>query len=754
MSTSQYLLGTAELAVIAAALGLGAYNVRALLVPAWTGALARLAEIILGLSALVVIAELLGLFKLLEEVPLVVACVIVGLAGAWWARSRGIRHEVEAPEARPSRAMIAVAIVAAAVVVTHWAQPTEQSLDRGMYFQDSTWYHMSFSGRFAETGEVGPLHFTDPLKLAAWFYPQNNELLHGVGIVALDSDFLSPLINLVWVALALLAAWCIGRPYAVGGVTVAGAAVVLDSEMMVGTQAGNAPNDIAGLFFLLAALAFLIDGAATARAAPEVASAPPIAGGANDDDGDPDERFPEHPDRGVIEDVPVAGDPRALAGIGVGPLFLGGLAAGLGIGTKITLLATLGVLTIGIAYLAWPRHWVRALGIWLGGMVITAGFWYGRNIIHAVFPFPQIDKLGPIDLPGPQQIALYPRAPHSLSEYWNDPRVWDYKLFPVLDDRLGPLWPVVLAAAVAGLLLALFKGGSYFMRVLAITGIVAGLAYVFTPLTASGDPYDPSGFDANLRYVAPVLIIAFVLLPLVPMMRHGIRPWVLIGFFGALILGGTITQSNWEAAHLDESIELALLLVGVPALMVAVGRAGAPAAAIWGVGLATLIAVVALGRVQKDQYLEHRYLADVAPPLTGGFRATPQWTPLQEWGREAEDERIGVSGRAAAFGQYFFYGNDLSNHVQYIGEELRRGTFRPINNCVLWRVAINEGGYDYVVTTPRVGESEDRDPPENVWTFRDPNANLFLRSGPARIYKINGKLDPGTCEELGDLAHT
>ena len=83
MSLSQYLLGAAELAVIAAALGLGAYYVRALLVPAWTGALARLAEFVLGISALVVIAELLGLLKLLEEVPLVLACALVGLGAAY-----------------------------------------------------------------------------------------------------------------------------------------------------------------------------------------------------------------------------------------------------------------------------------------------------------------------------------------------------------------------------------------------------------------------------------------------------------------------------------------------------------------------------------------------------------------------------------------------------------------------------------------------------------------------------------------------
>ncbi len=79
MSTSQYLLGAAELAVIAAALGLGAYHVRALLVPSWTGALARLAEVVLGLSALIVVSEILGVLSLFKELPLVLGCVAAGL---------------------------------------------------------------------------------------------------------------------------------------------------------------------------------------------------------------------------------------------------------------------------------------------------------------------------------------------------------------------------------------------------------------------------------------------------------------------------------------------------------------------------------------------------------------------------------------------------------------------------------------------------------------------------------------------------
>ncbi len=72
MSTGRYLLGAAELAVIATALGLGAYHLRALLAPAWTGALARLAEVVIGVSMLILVSELLGVLGLFKEVPLLI----------------------------------------------------------------------------------------------------------------------------------------------------------------------------------------------------------------------------------------------------------------------------------------------------------------------------------------------------------------------------------------------------------------------------------------------------------------------------------------------------------------------------------------------------------------------------------------------------------------------------------------------------------------------------------------------------------
>ena len=310
--------------------------------------------------------------------------------------------------------MVAIGIAAAALVVIHWAHPDQPGDRPGHVLPGHHLVPHVLLGPVRPDGarRAAPLHRPAQARRPGSI-PQNSELLHGVGIVFLKTDFLSPLINLMWVALCLLAAWCVGRPYAIGGVTVLGAAVVLDSNMLVGSQAGQAPNDVAGLFFLMAAIAFLVDGAASAHAAREAASARRTEGYTATPTGELEP--------GVVEDVPVEGDPRALATVGAGPLFMAGLAAGLGIGTKITLLATIGCLTIGVAILGGRRHWLRALGVWLGGLVITCGFWYGRNFVYALNPFPQIHKIGPIHLPGPDQLALYPRPPHSLSEYYNDP---------------------------------------------------------------------------------------------------------------------------------------------------------------------------------------------------------------------------------------------------------------------------------------------------------------------------------------------
>jgi hypothetical protein len=285
---------------------------------------------------------------------------------------------------------------------------------------------------------------------------------------------------------------------------------------------------------------------------------------------------------------------------------------------------------------------------------------------------------------------------------------------------------------------------------LALTGIVAGIAYVFTPLTASGDLGDPRGFDANLRYVAPALVVGLVLLPVVPAMRRGRWPWIVVGVLGAFLLQEAVSSPRWQLGHIPGAILLAAVLVGVPVALVLLHYERAPVLARVALPAVALVAVVGLGHGVQEDYLRDRYASAVAPPLEGGFRSTPAWYPLQEWGKNARDQRIAVTGRGAAFGQYVFYGDDLSNHVQYIGKELRRGTYRPIHElCPDFRTEINEGDYDYVVTTPRFYESEAKQPKENRW-LTSPQTKVVVRSGPARIFKVNGELDVTACGRLGE----
>src|SRR5918996_2301173 len=88
LSFGDYLVGAIELAVIATALGLGAWRLRELLLPGWNGAPARLAEVVVALSMLVVVLELVGVVGLYRPGWVLAATVAVGLGIAWWAGQR------------------------------------------------------------------------------------------------------------------------------------------------------------------------------------------------------------------------------------------------------------------------------------------------------------------------------------------------------------------------------------------------------------------------------------------------------------------------------------------------------------------------------------------------------------------------------------------------------------------------------------------------------------------------------------------
>src|SRR4051794_41060103 len=80
VSLGSYLLGAAQLGLVALSLGFSAYGLRRRLMPAWEGAPARLVEGIVAVALLTWISEVLGTFGLLYAGTLVGACVLLAAA--------------------------------------------------------------------------------------------------------------------------------------------------------------------------------------------------------------------------------------------------------------------------------------------------------------------------------------------------------------------------------------------------------------------------------------------------------------------------------------------------------------------------------------------------------------------------------------------------------------------------------------------------------------------------------------------------
>ena len=726
LSGVEYLLGALELGVVVLALVFTAVRLRRALLPGWTGAPAVVADAIGALTLALVLGELLGTFDLFTPAAYLVGSVALAGAGLWLSRraealrgqeggegERSVPPVPPAPEPMPAYAKWIVAVVVAAVFAG-WAIPTLTAMAGGMGRADSLWYHMPAAVRFVQTGSMTQFDFFDPI-FFAHFYPANSEVWHAIPILAFDRDFISPFVNLGFLALGLTAAWAIGRPYGLGAQSLLGAAVVLGAETMTDFQAGEALNDIVGVSLLLCAVALLVNAHAASG---------PAAGGARVS--------------------------PAWAAVG-----FAGAAAGLAVGTKLSFVAPVALLAAA-AVVAAPRgaHG-RARAAWVFGLplVLAGGYWYARNLANTGNPLP-FTRWGPLDLPSPER-AFELRPGFSVAHYWNDVDVWfgtsQYAGFThYLAEELGPLWPVALIAVLAGGTYAIWRGREPLFRALGAVVVLTALAYVFTPLTAGGEEGDPIAFEWNIRYLVPAIAIGLALLPCLPALRatparRVASLWVL----GGLALLTTLTIVQWpEGGHTKGGIAAGLLVFGAMAAGIVARRAwpgmgaGLRLGALAGVALAVLAAGFAIQR----HYLERRY-ENLSPQLNIAEAA--------RWARDLQDARIAISGVRGVFNQYAFYGTDLSNHVQWLGLEGPDDAFLRIPDCETWRAAINDGGYTHVVTMydpfdPATGELTDTK--EALWTRTDRHAIEVLRDGPVSIFEIVAPLDPDACGTLPDLA--
>jgi len=648
----------------------------------------------------------------------------------------------------------------------------------------------------AHSHSVTGIHYTETV-FTNWFYPQNSELLHGVGILLTGRDTLGLFLNFGWLGLAFLAAWCIGRPYGRAPLAVVAAAVILECHTLVVREPGAAKNDLMAAALLLAAIAILVNavqirglrmfGASSSSSPSEASSADLTAG-----------------------NLPIA---------------VAGLATGLAVGTKSTALAMAAMLTLAVIALAPAgRRWMAA-GWWFAGGVAGGGYWYLRNLIVTGNPLPQLEHLGPISLPHPERLQEG-RPDFSIAHYATDTGVWQDYFTPGLHQAFGALWPVVIAAAIAGGLVALVWGRPRVLRWMGAVAVVGLIAYIFTPLSAAGADGAPTGFGINIRYAIPALLAGLTLLPSAFLTLRTSRASSLAGggadlgaeveedafpansnespaggagvgcrggaassfppqdgsrtaanppggkpsaspaphprdrtrgrdawsLWDWLILGGLLVLlpvTNRADAVLRDPDRLfawliAALVVLIPAALLYARHRGAPRSAIV-VGCTVLaLAVLAIGYPVQRDYLQDRFRnadSDTAIPgmdLDAAYR----------WARDIEDARIGLAGTTAGFLEYGFYGTDLSNRVRYLGVKGPHGAFNAIPTCAGFRAAVNAADLDYLVTAPFLNFIEPGSPvrsPEAAWLRGDPAVAPIDRSGPVTVWRIRGRLDPTGC---------
>jgi hypothetical protein len=770
VSAGSYILSAVLLAVLALSLGFSAVCLRRRLMPDWEGAPAHLVEAILGVALLIWLSELLGIVNLLYAGTLVASSLLLSAAvafgprvlserggggaslgfspespGAVRDRDRGEKEDAAVPRhplsPPPAGAWLtAVAVGVVALVFAHWGLTAKDALGRGIFNFDSLWYHLPFAVEMAHSHSVTGLHYTETV-FTNWFYPQNGELLHADGILLTGRDTLSLFINFGWLAIAFLAAWCIGRPYGRGPLTVVAAGILLECHTLVVREPGAAKNDLMAAALLLATIAILINAG----------------------------RRP--------------GWPLAAAG----------LAVGMAVGTKSTALAMAAALTIAVIVLAPAgRRWAAA-GWWFAAAVAGGGYWYLRNLVISGNPLPQLEHLGPISLPHPERLQEG-RPDFSIAHYATDTGIWSKYFEPGLHQAFGALWPLVIVAAIAGALTALLWGRTHVLRWMGGVAFFGMLAYVFTPLSAAGAEGAPVGFAINIRYAIPALLAGLTLLPLAfcswresaspaggggeghrgtaassfsphpqdrtaestpgekpseapvslpPARSRGLWALSLIVLLTALVVTDRSDAALRDPDRLFGWL-IAALAVLIPAALVFARQRGAPRGAIVAGFTALAIAVVAIGYpVQRDN-LRDRYVNADAETRIPGMHLDSAY----RWARGVSGSRIGLAGTTAGFLEYGFYGTDLSNRVRYLGVEGPHGAFTAIPSCSEFRAAVNAAALDYLVTSPFLNFIEPSRPissPEARWLGGEPAVVPIQRSGPVTVWRVRGRLDPSAC---------
>lgn len=666
MTLAAWVSGTLLLAALVVPAVLAARDLRRSYFRGWDGSLARLVEAVTTAAIVIGTSQVLGAVGLFRRLLLPLAVLAVSAGVALLCRRRAGPAEPvpgEGTACRFERVHIYAAIAAVAVVAGQWASFTAKGMRSGIVNADSIWYHLPRAARFAETGWVTRLHHTAP-EFPDAFHPSSSELVHAIPMLAYGRDAVAPLLNLGWMALVLLAAWCIGRRHGRAALTMLGACALLASPLLVIEGAGNAGNDLAAIFFLLASVALLLES---------------------------------------------RGQHAAIS--------LAGVAAGLSMSTKLTVVPAVVVLSIGLVWAA-PRAARLRRGIaWAAPLVAFGSYWYVRNLVTVGSPVPSTN----LPLLGERHFRIADELGFSVADYLTDLDVWRSWFLPGLRHDFGWAWPIVMVGFVTATIGALGTSTDRLVRVMGAVLPVSLVAYLVLPTTALGQPGEPILFAANVVYVMPAVMIAVVILPTLPMARSSGAGWVLLGCYVATLVVSASTSPLSTIADGLAEVGLAAAAVVLAAGLLLILRPPSNRTLVVVAGAAAAAAVTA-GFFASDHYLDHRYDSE----------------PAYRWANDLAGAHIAIAGFG---GQFPYYGSQLDNAVQYVGDVESNGEFHDIERCSDWREALRDGGYDYVVLRSERTDVTDR---QLAWTVSDPAARLLHEADGAHVFSFAPDVaDPG-----------
>jgi hypothetical protein len=723
-SAIRYAAALIAIAVLGGGLGFAAVRLRRRWLFDVDGALAVLCNIVIALALLVVESQLLGSVGLFKLVPLVLGAAVIGLASLRWCRpvavaagatngpGAGVAGNAAAaggpdPEAsvarppgsshlwqRPSTQQwaLALALLACGATFARWLQPTLHAYLTGVHGFDTLWYHGPFAAQFAQTGWTTHVMNLD-VEYYNRFYPATSELLHAVGILVFGYDTLSPGLNLVWVSLTLLAAYCIGAPYKLGPWTLLAGATVTATQMLTASDAGSLDNDIVAVFFLIAAVAIYPD--LQAQRAPNSSWA---------------------------------------------RLTLAALTAGLAISVKPTTWVAVTVLTLGaIAIAPRHRHW-RTAGLWVAGLFVGGSYWYIRNLVAAGNPITSTR----LPLMHQPPMVLSENVSYSVAHFFGQPIM--SALLRELSRSLDRYWIWLLAFAAIGALLALIARERR-TQLLALVALLAGAAYVVTPNTASSFGGPKWNFFWSIRYIAGPVLLGLALLPTLPALRRGAWRRVTFAVLGCLYLLILIGANRWPIPIVPEALSAVCVLaaaIGLALLRPRLRNAS---------GIATC-AVLVLVAVVGLHFEQHRYLHDrYTHPAQFGKVAHSPLAPIYARFQEIHHARVALAGIAISEQRYPLYGPSFDNYVNYLVWTGNDGTLHEYRQCHAWLQALNAGHYNYLVVSP--GGSDDHQKliaQAAYWLRPGPHAHVvlrYMRQGKHyALWQLSGPQPLSVCAKL------